>query len=109
VAPTELDLHDPKGNDDHVCFAPVVREALANVAAWGFEDVFRRHHPEPGQYSFYDYRVVDSVKRGLGWRVDLLMATAPLAARSVDAWIDLAPRIGEKPSDHCPAAAEFAI
>lgn len=109
VAPTELDLHDPKGSLDHVCFAPAVRQALARVADWGFQDLLRRHHPEAGMYSFYDYRVRDAIKRGLGWRVDLIMATAPLAARSTDAWIDLAPRLAARPSDHAPVLAEFRL
>lgn len=109
VAPAELDLHDPKGNQDHVCFTAEVRAALARVAEWGFVDLFRRHHSEPGQYSFYDYRVKDALKRGLGWRVDLIMATAPLAERSADCWIDAAPRAAEKPSDHCPVLAEFEL
>jgi len=109
VAPAELDLHDPAGNRDHVCFTAEVRAALAEVAAWGFQDLFRKHHPDPGQYSFYDYRVKDALKRGLGWRVDLIMATAPLAAKSADCWIDLAPRAAEKPSDHCPVLAEFEL
>lgn len=109
VAPTELDLHDPKGNQKNVCFSPEIRARLASVAEWGFTDLFRKHHAEPGQYSFYDYRVKDAVKRGLGWRVDHIMATAPMAECSSDCWIDLAPRIGEKPSDHCPVLAEFEL
>lgn len=109
VAPAELDLHDPKGNLDHVCFAPEVRAAFAQVADWGFVDLFRRHHPEPGLYSFFDYRVRDALKRGLGWRVDLIMATPPLAAKSRDCWIDTAPRIAPRPSDHCPVLAEFEL
>ena len=109
VAPAEIDLHDPAGNRNHVCFTAEVRAALARVAEWGFADLFRKHHPEPGQYSFYDYRVKDALKRGLGWRVDLIMATGSLAERSADCWIDLAPRAAEKPSDHCPVLAEFEV
>ena len=45
--------------------------------------------------------------RGLGWRVDHILATRPLADRSVDCFIDLRPRRAEKPSDHTPMVAEF--
>jgi exodeoxyribonuclease-3 len=72
--------------------------------------VFRKHHPnEPNQYSFFDYRVPKSLERGLGWRVDHILATAPLAQKSVDCYIDLEPRKAEKPSDHTPIMAEFKI
>ncbi len=107
IAPEPIDVHDPKRLLGHVCFHPDAHRALADVKAWGFADVFRRHVPESGQYTFYDYRVKDSVARGLGWRVDHVWATKPLAERSTDAWIDLAPRTGKAPSDHTPLVVEF--
>jgi exodeoxyribonuclease-3 len=108
VAPENIDVHDPKRLIGHVCFTPEVREAFAAVKSWGFEDIFRRHHPgEAGQYTFFDYRVPGAVERGLGWRVDHILATAPLAKRSLDCRIDLRPRLMEKPSDHTVLTAEF--
>lgn len=109
VAPTPIDLHDPRGNKDHVCFHESVRERFAEVAAWGFQDVFRKHRPEPLQYSFYDYRVKGSLERAAGWRIDLPMATASLAQHSVEAWIDLEPRRQERPSDHTPVLVRFDL
>jgi len=110
VAREEIDVHNPKRLLGHVDFTPEVWEGFDHVRDWGFVDVFRKHHPgEPGQYSFFDYRVPKSVERGLGWRVDHLLATAPLAKKSVNAWIDLEPRKAEKPSDHTPIVAEFKL
>lgn len=110
VAPENIDVHDPKRLLGHVCFTPEVWEAYAAVKAWGFEDIFRRHHPgEAGQYTFFDYRVPKSVDRGLGWRVDHILATVPLAQRSANCRIDLRPRLMEKPSDHTILMAEFNI
>ncbi len=109
VAPESIDVHDPKRLLGHVCFHPDVRAALADVRAWGFDDVFRRHVPEPNQYTFYDYRVRDAVARRVGWRVDHIWATRPLAERSTAAWIDLEPRNAEGSSDHAPLLAEFAV
>jgi exodeoxyribonuclease-3 len=72
-------------------------------------DVFRKHHPdETGRYTFFDYRVPGAVKRGLGWRIDHILATPPLAARSIRCDIDMNPRLAEKPSDHTVLFAEFA-
>lgn len=110
VAPENIDVHDPKRLLGHVCFTPEVWEAFAAVKSWGLEDLFRRHHPgKTGQYTFFDYRVPKSVDRGLGWRIDHILATAPLAGRSVDCRIDMRPRLMEKPSDHTVLMAEFSI
>ncbi|MCX7750227.1 MAG: exodeoxyribonuclease III [Candidatus Bipolaricaulota bacterium] len=110
VAPEEIDVHDPKGLRDHVDFHPEARAALERVRAWGFVDVFRRHHPgEPGQYTFWDYRVRGALERNVGWRVDHIWATPPLAEKSVRSWIDREARRMEKPSDHTFLVAEFGL
>lgn len=109
VAPTDIDVHDPKRLANHVCFHADARKALESVRRWGFEDVFRRHVPEPGQYSFFDYRAPGGVDSGAGWRVDHIWATTPLARVSTAAWIDLAPRRLEGTSDHAPVVAEFDL
>ncbi len=109
VAPEAIDVHDPKRLLGHVCFTPEVWEAFAAVRSWGFTDIFRKHHPgEAGRYTFFDYRVPKAVERGLGWRVDHILATEPLAARSLGCDIDMKPRLAEKPSDHTILVADFA-
>jgi len=107
VAPEPIDVHNPKRLLGHVGFHPDEHKALARVKEWGFVDIFRKHRPDPGQYSFWDYRVRDSVTRGLGWRVDHIWGTEPMAAVSRDAWIDRGPRLWDRPSDHAPVIAEF--
>jgi exodeoxyribonuclease-3 len=110
VAPEEIDVHDPKGLRLHVDFHPEARAALERVREWGFVDLFRLHHPgEPGQYTFWDYRVRGAVERGLGWRVDHIWATRPLAEKCTSAWIDVSARLRERPSDHTFLVAEFAL
>jgi exodeoxyribonuclease-3 len=110
VAPEEIDVHNPVRLKNHVDFHPEARAALERIREWGFVDVFRRHHPnEPGQYTFWDYRVPRALERNLGWRVDHIWATRPLAERSVDAWIDREARRAEKPSDHTFLVTEFKL
>jgi exodeoxyribonuclease-3 len=110
VAPEPIDVHDPKRLKNHVDFHPEARAALERVREWGFVDVFRRHHPEePGHYTFWDYRVRGALERGLGWRVDHIWATEPLAQKSTRAWIDVEARRAERPSDHTFLVAEFAL
>ena len=110
VAPEPIDIYDPKGKANHVDFHPDAREALDAVKEWGFVDVFRRHHPdEEDQYTYYDYRAKDPIERGVGWRVDHVWATEPLAERSIDSWIDVDARRAERPSDHTFLVAEFDV
>ena len=107
VAPEPIDVYDPEGLSGHVCFCHEVTDALNEVMQWGFVDVFRKHCSKPGQYTFWDYRMRGSFKRNLGWRLDHIMATRPLAKKSTNCYIDKEPRFAERPSDHTPIVAEF--
>lgn len=108
VAPEDIDVHDPKRLLGHVCFNPQIWKAYEEAKSFGFTDVLRKHYPGvAGLYTFYDYRVKDSVKRKLGWRVDHILATKPLAAKSKSCTIDLASRLAEKPSDHVITYAQW--
>ena len=110
VATEPIDVHDPKRLKNHVDFHPEARAALERVREWGFVDVFRRHHPdEAGQYTYWDYRARNPVERGVGWRVDHIWATEPLARKSTGAWIDVEARQAERPSDHTLLVTEFAL
>lgn len=108
VAAAPIDVHNPEERANHVCYHRDARRAFERCRAWGFEDVFRRHHPESGHYTFFDYRKAVDTVSPKGWRLDYILATRALAGRSRDAWIDLAPRRGERPSDHTPVAAVFS-
>jgi len=107
IAPEAKDVYDPQTLLGHVCFHPEVHKALSKVLDWGFVDVFRKHCDQPGQYTFWDYRLRDSVKRNLGWRLDHIMATRPLAEKCTACYIDKRPRLAERPSDHTLVVAEF--
>lgn len=110
VAREPIDVYDPDGLAGSVCFHPDEWAAFDWVMEWGLVDVFRKHHPaEPDQYSFFDYRIPNAAKRRMGWRLDHILATAPLAARSVDCYIDKEPRLLPKPSDHTPVVGVFEL
>ncbi|HEX7844050.1 MAG TPA: hypothetical protein VF469_41530, partial [Kofleriaceae bacterium] len=59
---------------------PPERAALAEVAAFGLTDAFRHHHGDDKLYSWWDYRGVAFFK-DQGLRIDVIFASAPLAAR----------------------------
>jgi exodeoxyribonuclease-3 len=107
VAPEAIDVYDPERLFGHVCFHPEVHKLLRSVCEWGFVDVFRKHCGQAGQYTFWDYRLRNSFKRNLGWRLDHIMATKPLVRKSRACYIDKGPRLSERPSDHTPIVAEF--
>ena len=109
VAPEAKDIHNADQQENHVCYHKTVREAFARTKAWGFVDVFRKYHPEGGQYTFFDYRTANAVKRNMGWRVDHILATQPLAAKSLASFIDLTPRLKPQASDHTVLVAEFEV
>ncbi len=109
VARQDIDVHDPKRLWGHVCFCKSVQEAFENVAQWGFIDVFRKFNPEPDHYTFWDYRVPNGFQRNIGWRLDYIMATRPLADACTESRIDKGPRGWTKPSDHTFLLAQFEI
>jgi len=110
IAPEPMDVHDPAKLKGQECFNVELTALLKDICSWGLYDVFRKHHPEPEQYTFFDYRTWGAVDRKLGWRLDHILATKPLLNRSTDSWIDLEPRRGKthKPSDHTFLTAEFS-
>jgi exodeoxyribonuclease-3 len=109
VAPLPIDVYDPQALLGHVCYNPEVHKALEKVMAWGLTDVFRMHCTEAGQYTYWDYRPGNPFKRNRGWRLDHIMATEPLARRSIACYIDKEPRAAPHPSDHTPIVAEFKL
>ena len=109
VAAEPIDVHSPELYGNHVCFHSAVRKAFADCRSWGFVDVFRKYHPEAGQYTFFDYRTPHAVQSGIGWRIDYLLASPALAKTSTSAAIDLQPRLGDKPSDHTFLSATFDL
>ncbi len=106
VAPTSIDVWDPKRLDGQILCSEAERAALTKLIDWGLVDVFRAQHPEPGQYSWWDYRM-SAFRRNHGLRIDLLLATKPLFARCASSLIDRKPRELERPSDHTPVVVEI--
>jgi len=107
VAPTDIDVTNPGNKRDHVCFHEDVKKAFRHLCSAGLVDVFRKHRPGEGEFSFWDYRVKDALERNIGWRIDHILATPSMAEKSLDSYSDRGPRSWEKPSDHTVVVAEF--
>ena len=101
VAPTDADVWDPTACHGGTHVSEPEREAFARLVQWGLVDAYRLHHPEPGRYTWWDYRA-GNFHKNFGMRIDHLLVSAPLAKRTVSAEIDREARKGE------PAASEHA-
>ena len=117
IAPADNDIGIGENNkkrwlrDGKTSFLPEEREMLAALTGWGLEDQFRRFNPDTSdRFSWFDYRSKgfdDDPKRGL--RIDLILATPPLASTATGSNIDYEIRGMDRPSDHCPVWAEFDL
>lgn len=106
IAPDDRDVHDPKAWHEKILCSTPEREALQRLCALGLEDVFRRFEQPEKTFSWWDYRM-NGFRRNLGLRIDLVLASTPLAVRCTASGIDRTPRGWERPSDHAPAWAQF--
>jgi exodeoxyribonuclease-3 len=107
IAYDARDVHDAKRMEGHVCYNKELSDVFKNFFDWGFVDLFRKFCADEGQYSYFDYRDPNTVARNKGWRLDYIMATAPMADACINCVIDKKPRLLDKPSDHTPVVAEF--
>lgn len=106
IAPEDKDVYDPKKFVKATHASPKERAALDELKAWGFTDVFRSKYDAERLYSWWDYRAGD-FHQGRGLRIDLVLASAPLADRVRYALIDRFARKGTQPSDHAPVLVDF--
>ena len=101
VAPADIDVYDPAAFRDTTHTSAPERAAFQALLDWGLVDAYRLHHPEPGRYTWWDYRA-GNFHKGLGMRIDHVLVTRPLAERCRAAEIDRNARKGRSPSDHAP-------
>jgi exodeoxyribonuclease-3 len=107
VAPADDDVYDPRDFAGATHVSPAERAAVAALRDWGMVDAYRLHHPEPGKYSWWDYRA-GNFHKGLGMRIDHLYVTRSVADRCTAAEIDRDARKGKLPSDHAPVYIDLA-
>jgi exodeoxyribonuclease III len=107
VAPEDRDVWDPKAFVGSTHVTEPERAAVRALCEWGMEDVFRRVYPDSDRlYTYWDYRAGD-FHQHRGMRIDLALATPPVAERVRWAVIDRNARKGTGPSDHAPLIVDL--
>jgi len=106
IAPTDADVFDPDAYLGQTHVTPPEREALARLEAVGLHDVVRDHWPTERVFTYWDYRA-GMFHKDLGMRIDLVLASGPVASRVRAAWVDRHARKGTLPSDHAPVLVDL--
>jgi exodeoxyribonuclease-3 len=106
IAPADEDVFDPEAYVGQTHVTPAERAALAELQALGLRDVVRERWPTQRFFSYWDYRA-GMFHQDLGMRIDLVLASEPVAARAKAAWVDRHARKGSGPSDHAPVIVDL--
>ena len=107
VAPTDADVWDPAKFVGSTHVTDAERAALAALRDLGLTDVIPRPGKGPHPFTYWDYRA-GAFHQDWGMRIDLVYASAAVAARVSDAWVDRESRKGKGPSDHAPVIVDLA-
>jgi exodeoxyribonuclease III len=106
IAPTDDDVFDPEAYIGQTHVTAPEREALAELQQLGLHDVVRDRWPGERVFSYWDYRA-GMFHQDLGMRIDLILASGPVAGRVKAAWVDRQARKGTGPSDHAPVIVDL--
>jgi exodeoxyribonuclease-3 len=107
IAPTDDDVWDPAAVHGGTHVSPPERAAFQALLDWGLVDAYRLRTPDPGRFTWWDYRA-GNFHKNLGMRIDHLLVSGPVAARVVWAEIDREARKGPPiPSDHAPLVIDL--
>jgi exodeoxyribonuclease-3 len=106
IAPTDDDVFDPEAYVGQTHVTPPERGALAELQELGLRDVVRDRWPNERVFTYWDYRA-GMFHQDLGMRIDLVLASKPVAGRVEASWVDRHARKGSGPSDHAPVIVDL--
>ncbi|HEX6844605.1 MAG TPA: exodeoxyribonuclease III [Actinomycetota bacterium] len=112
IAPDDRDVWDAELWRGKNLASEPERERFRAMLDWGLTDLGRAAAGDvAGPFTFWDY-TAGAFHRGWGLRIDLALATTPLAERLASVAVDRderKPTFGEgKPSDHAPLVVDLA-
>jgi len=104
VAHKEIDIKNPKSNQNNAGFSPPERAWFTDLIDHGYIDTFREFNEEPDQYTWWTYRT-NAREKNIGWRVDYFVINKEFRENVTSAFI-LQDIMG---SDHAPVGIELDI
>ena len=96
VAPEEIDIHNPKGNQKSAGFTKQERDCFRNFLKKGWIDVFRQMYPNEVAYTFWNTKF-SARKTNKGWRIDHFVINSSAFEKVVKC--EILDNLG---SDHAP-------
>ena len=95
----EIDLRNPKTNQNTTGFLPEERVWIDHYLEHGFVDAYRVLYPEREEYTWWTYRS-NARARNVGWRLDYYLISEALMPQVEDVVI----HDEVMGSDHCPVS-----
>jgi exodeoxyribonuclease-3 len=105
VARTERDIHPKERKPNQIGARPEERALMESIIGKGLVDVHRALDPDNDNLFTWWAPWRNMKQRNIGWRIDYVLASEPLAARAKSAVIQR--EIGT--SDHGPVVVEFDL
>ncbi len=102
TAHQEIDLANPKENENYSGFMKIERDMVTKYIDSNFVDIYRDQNPETVKYTWWTYRF-GARARGIGWRIDYFLVSNQLVTKIKKVEI-LDTVLG---SDHCPVLLEI--
>lgn len=108
ITPSALDVHDPKKWQGSIHCSDIERLMLQKLMSEGLFDTYRQFNNQGEHFSWWDYRGA-GYRANAGLRIDLILSSSTMLDAASNCLIDEAPRKLERPSDHTPVVAEYAL
>jgi len=104
AAHTEIDLANPKSNQNNAGFSPPEREFITELISRGYIDAFREYDKSSGKYTWWTYRY-NARAKNIGWRIDYFFINKEFRNHLKFAF-HLSDIMG---SDHCPIGIHIEV
>ncbi|HJO02508.1 MAG TPA: exodeoxyribonuclease III [Acidobacteriota bacterium] len=110
ICPAAIDSWNENALRGTIFHTDEERNTFRRLLDGGFVDLFRQRYPDEQKFSWWDYRG-GAFHRGMGLRIDFLLGTPSVVARTEEVWVDREYRKkkdGLIASDHAPVIAELS-
>jgi exodeoxyribonuclease III len=104
IAHKEIDLKNPKSNENNAGFLPEERSWMDKYINSGMVDSFRYFDNSPGNYTWWSYRP-GVREKNIGWRLDYFIVNSDFAKNLKS----VVHQTQVRGSDHCPVQLKLSL